>query len=61
MLTGEEVMEIRILHRQGKSIRSIATELSISRGRPIQRTPYSKGIRFRMNESDSPALGQHPR
>ncbi len=31
MLTGEEVMEIRILHRQGKSIRSIATELSISR------------------------------
>jgi transposase len=25
-------MEIRILHRQGKSIRSIATELSISRG-----------------------------
>ena len=31
MLTGEEVMEIRIMHRQGKSIRSIAKELSISR------------------------------
>ena len=31
MLTGEEVMEIRILRRQGKSIRSIAKELSISR------------------------------
>lgn len=31
MLTGEEVMEIRILRRQGKSIRSIARELSVSR------------------------------
>ncbi len=31
MLTGEEVMEIRIMHRQGKSIRSIAKGLSISR------------------------------
>lgn len=31
MLTGEEVMEIRILRRQGKSIRSIARDLSISR------------------------------
>ncbi len=31
MLTGEEVMEIRIMHRQGTSIRSIAKELSISR------------------------------
>lgn len=30
MLTGEEVMEIRIMHRQGKSIRAIARELSIS-------------------------------
>lgn len=30
MPAGEEVMEIRILHRQGKSIRSIATELSVS-------------------------------
>ncbi len=31
VLTREEVMEIRILRRQGKSIRSIAKELSISR------------------------------
>ncbi len=31
MLTGEEVMEIRIMHRQGKSIRPIAKELSIRR------------------------------
>ncbi len=31
MLTGEEVMEIRIMHRQGTSIRSIAKDLSISR------------------------------
>lgn len=31
MLTGEEVMEIRILRRQGKSIRSITKKLSVSR------------------------------
>ena len=31
MLTGEEVMEIRILRRQGKGIRLIARELSVSR------------------------------
>lgn len=32
MLTGEEVMEIRILRKQGKSIHAIARELSVSRG-----------------------------
>jgi transposase len=31
MLTGEEVLEIRILHRQGKSIRAIARDLQVSR------------------------------
>ena len=31
MLTGEMTLEIRILHRQGKSIRAIARELGISR------------------------------
>lgn len=31
MLTGETTLEIRILHRQGKSIRAIARELGISR------------------------------
>ncbi|MGB5518835.1 MAG: helix-turn-helix domain-containing protein, partial [Gammaproteobacteria bacterium] len=31
MLKEEGVMEIRILHRQGHSIRSIARELGISR------------------------------
>jgi len=31
MLTGEEVMEIRISHRQGKSIRAIARDLKVSR------------------------------
>ena len=30
MLTGEEVMEIRVLHRQGKSIRAIARNLRVS-------------------------------
>lgn len=31
MLTGEEVLEIRILHRQGMSIRAIARDLQVSR------------------------------
>ena len=31
MLTGEEVLEIRILHRQGRSIRAIARDLKVSR------------------------------
>ena len=31
MLTGEMTLEIRILHRQGMSIRAIAGELKISR------------------------------
>lgn len=31
MLTGEETLEIRILHRQGMSIRSISRDLQISR------------------------------
>lgn len=31
MLTGEEVLEIRILHRQGMSIRAIARDLRVSR------------------------------
>jgi transposase len=31
MLTGEEVMEIRVLHRQGMSIRGIARTTGISR------------------------------
>lgn len=31
MLIGEEVIEIRILHRQGKSIRAIARDLTVSR------------------------------
>ena len=31
MQTGEGVMEIRLLHRQGRSIRSIAHELGVSR------------------------------
>jgi transposase len=32
LLTGEQVMEIRILHKQGKSIHAIARDLSVSRG-----------------------------
>lgn len=41
MLTGETTLEIRILHRQGKSIRAIARELGISREtvRKYLRTP----------------------
>jgi len=31
MLTGEEVLEIRILHRQGRSIHAIARDLKVSR------------------------------
>lgn len=31
MITGEEVMDIRVLHRQGMSIRGIARELQMSR------------------------------
>jgi transposase len=31
MLTGEEILEIRILHRQGKSIHAISRELQVSR------------------------------
>lgn len=31
MITGEEVMDIRVLHRQGTSIRGIARELQMSR------------------------------
>lgn len=31
MIAGEEVMEIRVLHRRGMSIRAIARELKMSR------------------------------
>ncbi len=30
MLTGEDVLEIRVLHRQGRSIRAIARDLKVS-------------------------------
>ena len=32
MITGEEAMEMRAMHRRGMSIRGIARELGLSRG-----------------------------
>ena len=32
MITGEEAMELRVMHRRGMSIRAIARELGLSRG-----------------------------
>lgn len=41
MLTQENVVEIHVLHRQGKSIREIARELDVSRN-TVER--YLRGL-----------------
>ena len=63
MLTGEEVMEIRILHRQGRSIRAIARDLKVSREtvrRYLREPDREPGYGSRMPNLRANAVGSRP-
>ncbi len=49
MYRKEHWMEVKVMHRQGASIRAIARQTGLSRGtvRTILQSPVSKGYRTR--------------